>query len=75
MKMIQVANPSTQNWTEIFYDGQAEVVNNVIEIPPRRSHWHDDLLMRGFVDLPEDTVPQEETPKKRTRKKADNGNN
>lgn len=62
MKMIQTMYPSVQPWVEVFYDGQARVENNIIEVPKRKSHWRDALIVRGFSDLEEPQVEGESPP-------------
>jgi len=66
MKMIQTLYPCNQAWTEVFYDGELRVVDNLVEIPKGREHWHDILLVeRGFEDYVE---PQTEAPSSSKRK-------
>jgi hypothetical protein len=58
MKMIQTPNCYGMPDYEIFYDGQLRVVNQIVEIPEKKLHWADQLLMRGYEPL----VEIEESP-------------
>lgn len=42
--------PCVQPWTEIFYDGEVKVVDNVAIV--NRPEHRDTLLMRGFEEVP-----------------------
>src|SRR5690606_42028269 len=60
-KMIQVLYPSNQGWTEIFFDGEVKVVDNIVEFD--HDHWRDILFTRGFTDyVEEEAAQEEETP-------------
>lgn len=59
--MIQVLYPSNQGWTEIFFDGEVKVVDNIVEFD--HDHWRDILFTRGFTDyVEEEAAQEEETP-------------
>lgn len=73
MRMQQVLYPCEQSWSEIFYDGELKVVNNVVEFDERkRAHWIDQLIIRGFKVV---TEAEEPTSSKKTQKarKQDHG--
>lgn len=70
-KLIQEMYPCDQPWTEHFFDGEARVQNNIVEVD--RDYHRDTLLTRGFVNYTEpDEDEGEETPpapKKRAPRK------
>lgn len=79
MKMRQTFAPSVHPWEEVFYDGQALVVGNIITLPKGKEHWANELYFRGFELIQEETqdVAAEATPQPATRnkRKVKNGNN
>jgi hypothetical protein len=82
MKMTQTEICDGMPSLEIFYDGQLRVdysggTFGVVDIPRKKIHWRDALLMRGYRDLPEapdetPVVEDNETPKATRRKKVNN---
>lgn len=79
MKMTQTDICDGMPNLEIFYDGQLRVdysngTYGVVDIPRKKIHWRDALLMRGYRDLPEEVQAEAEieTPKVTRRKKVNN---
>lgn len=69
-----------------MYDGQAQVVNNILEIPEGKEYWKDYLYTQGYEDYvePEQVIEEEQVPlsgepaqtvatSTRGRKKVNNG--
>lgn len=71
-KLIQKLYPGGPPRLEIFYDGQAEVVDDVIIVD--KDYWRDELIAsRGYEEVPfEDTSSPDsdtkEAPKSTSRK-------
>lgn len=51
-KLVQKLYPSNRPWTEIFYDGQVQVVDNTVVVD--KDHWRDQLIIKGFVEVDND---------------------
>ena len=79
MKMIQTETTFGRPNVEIFYDGQLNVVYDgtygVVNIPPSKVHWSDQLLLRGYVVMEEkvETEAQNEPFVPIQKRKAKNG--
>jgi hypothetical protein len=53
----QVMYPCDQPWTEIFYDGEAKVVDNLVTV--HRAEHRDTLIVKGFVEVLDMETPKE----------------
>jgi hypothetical protein len=49
----------------VFYDGEAPIVNDVIEFSERKAHWKNRLYVEGWRDV-EDDVPPRRSRRKET---------
>ena len=75
MKMIQTLYPTDKPWSEIFYDGELKVVNNIVEIPEGKEHWQTILFVeRGFREYEEPPSEAPSTPSPSRKKVKDTPN-
>jgi hypothetical protein len=74
MKMVQKLYPCDQDWTEVFYDGELRIVNNIADVPKGREHWIDHLYLLGYDVYEEpETTPTQAPSKKKVTKEITNG--